>query len=643
MINYSYADDMLVAGNRDLLITDGTVTVSGTSYSVTGATVTITNELLDQEAFELHQSLNSSSQLTFGSCEASSISFVIHDNIPTLKGKTLKVYLIPNADASKMLQIGVFKVEEDKLSADRTRRNITAYDALYEVINSDVAGWYNTTLPSASSSMTLSQFRAAFLSHFSITAESATLVNDSITITRTIEPEQLSGADVIKAICEINGCFGKITNEGKFRFVELATDIDSGLFPAEDLYPADDLYPEDIDPNTGFITQSIYTDIQFEDYQSEAITQLTIRTDDEDVGVTVGTSGNRYVITGNFLVFGYNATALTSAATNALTKMSNRPYTPCTVNAMGNPVLETGDPIRVNTKYRGFLSYILERKLSGIQALRDTYTVQGEQYHNDDLNSITSQFKQLQGKTLKIKADIEEVSVELSDLDTRESTHYSQTSSAITSEATRATNAEGALSSRITQTATDITSEVTRATTAEGSLSTRITQNAESIATKVENSTFQTAMQQTASSISSKADAVQLDGTIQGTYAYQTALEIGAKASSYGGQASSFAWSLNAQGFKLQSSNVTVLDCDSSGVTVNGEFHSTGTHGSVSMIDGHITASTGGQSAEIGADRIVLEDIGMSTDAFVYGNYRFKPTQITVGGTTYTVLAHSTT
>ena len=376
MINYSYADDMLVAGNRDLLITDGTVTVSGTSYSVTGATVTITNELLDQEAFELHQSLNSSSQLTFGSCEASSISFVIHDNIPTLKGKTLKVYLIPNSDASKMLQIGVFKVEEDKLSADRTRRNITAYDALYEVINSDVAGWYNTTLPSASSSMTLAQFRAAFLSHFSITAESKTLVNDSITITRTIEPEQLSGADVIKAICEINGCFGKITNEGKFRFVELATDIDNGLFPAEDLYPADDLYPEDIDPNTGFITQSIYTDIQFEDYQSAAITQLTIRTDDEDVGVTVGTSGNRYVITGNFLVFGYNATALTSVATNALTKMSNRPYTPCTVNAMGNPVLETGDPIRVNTKYRGFLSYILERKLSGIQALRDTYTVQ---------------------------------------------------------------------------------------------------------------------------------------------------------------------------------------------------------------------------------------------------------------------------
>ena len=314
MINYSYADDMLVAGNRDLLITDGTVTVSGTSYSVTGATVTITNELLDQEAFELHQSLNSSSQLTFGSCEASSISFVIHDNIPTLKGKTLKVYLIPNSDASKMLQIGVFKVEEDKLSADRTRRNITAYDALYEVINSDVAGWYNTTLPSASSSMTLAQFRAAFLSHFSITAESKTLVNDSITITRTIEPEQLSGADVIKAICEINGCFGKITNEGKFRFVELATDIDNGLFPAEDLYPADDLYPEDIDPNTGFITQSIYTDIQFEDYQSAAITQLTIRTDDEDVGVTVGTSGNRYVITGNFLVFG--ATQITTPQTS---------------------------------------------------------------------------------------------------------------------------------------------------------------------------------------------------------------------------------------------------------------------------------------------------------------------------------------
>ena len=119
MINYNnpdlWYDD---AVHKDLLITDGVVTVSGRNYTVTGATVTITNELIEAEAFELHQSLCSEPQIRFGACEAASVSFVIHENIPTIKGKTIKVYIIPDSDASEMIQIGVFKVAEDKLSAD---------------------------------------------------------------------------------------------------------------------------------------------------------------------------------------------------------------------------------------------------------------------------------------------------------------------------------------------------------------------------------------------------------------------------------------------------------------------------------------------------------------------------------------------
>ena len=322
--DYFYND----AIEKGLLITDGTVTVSGTSYTVTGQTVKIENDLLEQEGFELHQSLCSESQIRFGACESNYITFVMHENIPTLKGKVLKVYLIPDSDASKMVQIGVFKVDEDKLSADRTKRTITAYDAMYDILNADVASWYNTELPNSSTTKTLAQFRADFLTHFSITAESATLANDSMTVKRTIEPESLSGADVIRAICEINGVFGTITNEGKFRFVELSAGIDDGLFPSETLYPADNLYPEDVNPSVTPMSKARYISVQFEDYNSEAITQLTIRTDDSDVGTTVGTAGNPYIIQGNFLVFGKNATDLTTIGTNTLAKIVNRYYKP---------------------------------------------------------------------------------------------------------------------------------------------------------------------------------------------------------------------------------------------------------------------------------------------------------------------------
>jgi len=411
LIPYNY-DNPAFAAQKDLLITDGTVTVNGMNYTVTGATVTITNELLESEAFELNQSLNSASQLTFGSCESSSVSFVIHDNIPTLKGKTLKVYLIPDSDASKMLQIGVYKVEEDKLSADRTKRQITAYDALYDILNADVAGWYNSLLPDSNSTVTLGQMRFALTAYFGLTQETISLPNDNLVIKRTIEPETLSGADVIKAICELEGCFGQISNEGKFKYVVLSENLDAGLFPSDTLYPANDLYPQDVNHDVDPISKAHYIGTpSFEDWNSESITGLTIRTDDADVGVTVGTNENVYVITGNFLVYGYNATQLTTAANNALSNMRNRYYKPCTVNAVGNPLHEVGDGIRISTTYRGIVTYILERKLSGIQALRDTYSANGEQYYNEQLNSVASQFKQLANKTTKIEKDVDGVKV----------------------------------------------------------------------------------------------------------------------------------------------------------------------------------------------------------------------------------------
>lgn len=431
MIPYNY-DNPAFAAQKDLLITDGTVTVSGTSYSVTGATVTITNELLESEAFELNQSLNSASQLTFGSCESSSVSFVIHDNIPTLKGKTIRVYLIPDSDASKMLQIGVYKVDEDKLSADRTKRQITAYDALYDILNADVAGWYNNLLPTANDSVTLGQMRFALTAYFGLTQETITLPNDNLVIKRTIEPETLSGADVIRAICELEGCFGQISNEGKFKYVVLSENLDAGLFPSDTLYPANDLYPQDVNHDVDPISRSHYIGTpSFEDWNSESITGLTIRTDDADVGVTVGTNENVYVITGNFLVYGYNATQLTTAANNALSNMRNRYYKPCTVNAVGNPLHEVGDGIRISTTYRGIVTYILERKLSGIQALRDTYSANGEQHYKEQLNSLASQFKQLSGKVTQIKADTDGIKTSVSDLSAREASHFTQTSNQI--------------------------------------------------------------------------------------------------------------------------------------------------------------------------------------------------------------------
>lgn len=98
-------------------------------------------------------------------------------------------------------------------------------------------------------------------------------------------------------------------------------------------------------------------------------------------------------------------------------------------------------------------------------------------------------------------------------------TAINQNASAISLEAQRASNAEGALSSRITVTADAIASEVTRATNAENVMSSRITQTADAItaevtrATGAENS-LSSSISIQAGQISSKVSAGDVCSTI---------------------------------------------------------------------------------------------------------------------------------
>ena len=423
--------------HHDLIITDGTLNVIGNTYNITNSTVIIDNDAIDFEQFALEKSLCSQSQIQYGSCESGFIDFTMYENIGTVKNKRLTAYMIPNNDVSKIHKFGTFKVAEDQLTGDRTKRDIRAYDKMFDIINADVKQWYNTILPNTSTTVSLYQFRTSFLQHFGVSAISAALVNDDFTVRRTIEPETLSGGNVIRAICEMNGVFGTITNEDLFKYVELLPDLDAGLFPSESLYPANDLYPQDINPSITPVQRSHYIDIHFEDYQSEAITQLTVRTNEDDVGVTVGTPGNMYVITGNFLLYGCDHDTLLTVANNILSKIENRYYVPCTLEACGDPLREVGDGLRVTTQYRGVVTYILERRLRGIQGLYDTYTAKGTQYFDEKLNSITSQFKQSAGKITQLEVNVGNITGRVEDIEDGSASIIQQLSNEINARVTQ--------------------------------------------------------------------------------------------------------------------------------------------------------------------------------------------------------------
>ena len=128
----------------------------------------ITNRNIVKEQFSITESINSPDDLAFGSCEPGQVKFTIRnerykdettgeilDIIPALTGcerndsneivsfqEIVKVYMYFDDDSSTLLYIGMYKVQEDKLSTDGKSRDILAYDYLYELRDMDISEWY---------------------------------------------------------------------------------------------------------------------------------------------------------------------------------------------------------------------------------------------------------------------------------------------------------------------------------------------------------------------------------------------------------------------------------------------------------------------------------------------------------------------
>lgn len=493
MVNYQYAE-LFKKDSIDKQLT----------IETDDKTTKITNVELHQEQFELTESICSESELTIGSCEAAVLKFTVSNIFLPMKDKMITVKTVIDNNTANPFQIGRYKVYSDTPTADRTKRDIVAYDALYDVINADVAEWYNTLLPDKDSVTTMKAFRDSFFGYFGIEQADAQLVNDDMKVEKTVEPEELSGATVLNCICEINGCFGHIGRDGRFYYIYLEQEI-QGLYPRNNLYPADDLYPRE--PKSTRISKSLYISAQYEDFLVKTIDKLQIRKEEDDIGVIVGSGTNAYVIQDNFLVYGKGSEELTGIANNIYGKIRGIIYRPFSADCKGNPCIEVGDAVRLPTRYEIIESYVLKRTLKGIQALRDNYEATGEEYRSTQVNSVHKSIIQLKGKTNVLTRTIEETNSKITDVESGLSSEIKQTATDIRAEVK---NTADGLSSSIEQTAESITSEVKRAKQSEEELSSKITQTAESITSEVgkkyetkENATntkteLQTSIRQTA-------------------------------------------------------------------------------------------------------------------------------------------------
>lgn len=133
----------------------------------------ITNDDIVKEKFEYTNSLDTNEDLAFCGCESAMVKFTIRNNktynestekweldIPNLQNYTIvdengntivgevqthyiiKVYIYFNGDSDSLIYLGMFVVEEDKVSSDGYTRDITAFDFLYTIRDMDIHNWY---------------------------------------------------------------------------------------------------------------------------------------------------------------------------------------------------------------------------------------------------------------------------------------------------------------------------------------------------------------------------------------------------------------------------------------------------------------------------------------------------------------------
>lgn len=386
------------------------------------------------ESLTINQMLCASESLTFGECNAAKVEITVADVTMDVTGKefTLSVEV-----GGYEMMLGIYKVDSFERQVDRRLRKIVAYDRMIN-FDVDVSGWYRSlTFP-----MTLKQYRDSLCEFIGIRQREITLPLDDMEVTRSIDPSKLSGRDAMKAICEINGCFGQIDVTGRFKYVFLGA---SGLFPSEELHPADDLFPSQLEGET--LSHYNPSGTTYEDFLVYGIDQVQIRQEEGAVGAVYGAGKNAYTIQGNFLVYGKSAADLLNIAITVHDQISGKIYRPCKIVTQALPWVEPGDGIICYTSDDVIETYCLKRTIKGIQAMMDTFEAQGTRERRESFG-VSTQIIQLEGKTAVIKKSVEEVSVRVTDLKEYTEAQFVVTAEQILAEATRAKDAEASLSIR---------------------------------------------------------------------------------------------------------------------------------------------------------------------------------------------------
>ena len=349
------------------------------------ANIVLTNEDIVTESLELKEAIENSGNLSFQGCIASSLKFECFNLVDeTLEGKWIECDITADETETIPLFRGYIS-EVTNATHEEFTTVIRAYDALYDINNKDVTAWYNNlTFP-----MSIQAMRNSFFQFVGVTQVVDYLPNDGISVQKSIEDKVIMGATIIKAICQINGRYGRISRTGLFEYVHLVEGTEA-LYPREDLYPDDDIYPADENALES-VSKAYYSQISFENYRVAPITKVQLIEKSGQIAATYGTGTNIFTLKDNPLIWGLSAQLLQSVANNLFNTIQGLWYTPSQIECVGLPYVECGDFVLMTARRSIIRAYVLARTLKGIQILNDSYQADGDRYQPTYVPDIQTQ------------------------------------------------------------------------------------------------------------------------------------------------------------------------------------------------------------------------------------------------------------
>lgn len=374
---------------------------------------TIDDDGIVLESFSLEQALCTEDQLCFGLTSSACCKVQIFNTGKQYKGLTMTVSMaaVDEEEQYYIQNLGTYKVDSDVRSDDRAYRTLTAYDALYDVLNTNYAEWYNSYFDSHGTP-SMAHFRNAFFEHIGIEQETATLEQDSLVLRKKSGVTSLSGADIILGICETSATFGFLNYDGRFQYSKIS---DRGRsFPADDLYPSNSLYPSEgadmvLDGNT-VEGAPILGGLVYSDYFTHKITGARFEYTENTPEVSAGTSNNVYQFRDSVLMYGQTTSSLQGICSSFVEMVKGFFYNPTKVTARARVWAQVGDLVRATSENDSVLFPIMKRSMSGITALYDTYEAQGTEYYTYSVNSYDARLTSNKTAIAEVSEDVSEVS-----------------------------------------------------------------------------------------------------------------------------------------------------------------------------------------------------------------------------------------